>query len=134
MPRSHRRRSLAVLGLATLLASCNPEGIIAPLRDVRGVWRGNDWGLDATDGSATLHHICGNEASVAGALTWDLNLRARGTAEWPWNEVPDAADLSFVARATPDGRLILSVTGMYGGLDTLRRAPRASFVGEAICD
>jgi hypothetical protein len=101
---------------------------------VEGVWRGRDWGLEATDGDATLHHACGNAAAFDHELVWDPSLRARGTAEWPWNALPDAADLTVVARALPDGRIVLNVAGMYGSVDTLRRAPRASFVGELICD
>jgi len=119
-------RLAAALAMSAALTGCGDPGIFNPIGSVHGQWRGGSWGLDATMGRITLHHFCGEQARVPQPLAWQPGRTLRGIAEWTWNQAP-GPDLTFDAQALPDGRLVLSVSGLYAGVDTLRRAPTADW-------
>lgn len=123
-PPRYRRRLLAGLAVVVGLVSCNPHAMIAPFRTVSGVWRGAGWGLEASADGAALHEACGEVFPLTRRLAWDQDLRARGTT----------AAHELDVQALPDGRLALRVNGDDDRIDTLQRAPRASFDGAIICE
>jgi hypothetical protein len=130
-----RRHSSACWWLFAVMVigtSCGGADILAP-GFITGSWRGDSWGLEADAAPARLHYICGGAARVHAQLRWSNDLTFEGTAEFPWNSVPDGPDLVFTGRALTSRMLELDVGPPGGVLDTLRRASSARFP-LTICD